>query len=47
MTELGAAIADGAFASIAGVEPEEILMRYKRPVPTGRAAQRLALNMLC
>jgi alkylation response protein AidB-like acyl-CoA dehydrogenase len=28
VTELGAAIADGAFASIGGVEPEEILMKY-------------------
>ncbi len=29
VTELGAAIAGGAFASIAGVEPEEILMSYE------------------
>ncbi len=29
ITELGAAISEGAFKSIAGVEPDEILMRYE------------------
>ncbi|MBI2479108.1 MAG: hypothetical protein HYV60_10890 [Planctomycetia bacterium] len=29
VTELGGAIADGGFASIAGLEPEEVLMPYQ------------------
>jgi hypothetical protein len=29
-TELGAAVADGGFKSIAGLAPDEIMMRYEQ-----------------
>ena len=35
-TSLGAAIADGAFKSIAGVEPDSIMMRYERALAWSR-----------